>query len=166
MKKLLVSIVVLSLMVSLVASPAYAQGENAKGAVKVDLVEWNSGPEWIVVGSAILNTTASGKLIVVVNVDTEPNLEDYDVIVFARYAPPPYPPPPAPPPPIDASGVFPDVLDTNARGQGNAQVKVDIGPPQTESSIWVSVTVRQQPTDPWTPPEYHIMPLPVEVPLK
>ena len=49
-----------------------------------------------VVGSVVLNTTASGQLLVNVNMDTEPNLVDYDVIVrvFCRNPMNPSPPPP------------------------------------------------------------------------
>jgi hypothetical protein len=171
MKKFTLLIMVLMLTAILAVSPVYAKGEDAKGAVKVDLVEvlWDygppGGPPFIVspgdvVGSAILNTTASGKLNVLVNMDTEPNLEDYDIFVSVFYSPPPFVPP------SDAIGIFGDILNTNAQGQGNAQVKVDIDPPQTNSSIWVVVVVREQPTVPYTPPDYFNMPPPVEVPLK
>jgi len=147
--------------------------KNPKGAVKVDLVEVDvisPGPPPVtemgdVVGSVILNTTASGKLIVNVNVDTEPNLEDYDILVHVRYYPLPWPFPPPPPTPLS---IFDDVLDTNGKGQGNATVKVDLDPPPTnECFCWVIVNIKEGPTIPWTPPEYTIDEgLPVAVPLK
>ena len=169
MKKLAILFMVSVLIICLAASPVYAKGENAKGAVKVDLVEVNTGPDWNVVGSAILNTTASGKLIVNVNMDTEPNLEDYDVFIVVRYAPLPVPPP-LPLPSPDVWEYFNDILNTNAKGQGNAHVQVDIDPPPTNSSIWVVVIVREQPSppppEPVVPPDYYNMPPPVEVPLK
>jgi hypothetical protein len=162
MKKLAILFMVIVLIICLAASPVYAKGENAKGAVKVDLVEVGTGPDWNVVGSAILNTTASGKLIVNVNMDTEPNLVDYDVAVLVFYSPPP--PTPVPP---HVFQYFPDVLDTNAKGQGNAHVQVNIDPPPTNSSIWVVVVVREVPaTGPGDLPDYYNMPPPVEVPLK
>ena len=68
MKKLVVFTLVLALAVSLVAVPVYAKSENAKGAVKADLTYYDPAtPVGVdpVVGSVILNTTASGSLIVV-----------------------------------------------------------------------------------------------------
>jgi len=160
-------LLVLVLTICLVASPVSAKGENAKGAVKADIVELlgiNPEPPPLylfgdVVGSVIFNTTASGKLIANVNMDAAPNLEDYDVIVVVWYAPPT--------PGSQSFFPFDDVLDTNAQGQGNALVMVDIDLSSTNgSNIWASVSVREGPTDPPTPPPYIMQPPPVEVPLK
>lgn len=140
---------------------------NSKGAIKVDLVEFANPSNKV--GSVILNTTASGKLIVNVDFDTEPNLEDYDIIVFARYYPLPWPPQlPPPAPPLGPIGAFADVIDTNAQGQGNATVIVDLDPsPTNESSCWVIVNIREGPSQLPTPPVYTIGEgVPVEVPLK
>jgi hypothetical protein len=140
---------------------------DTKGAVKADIVEllgMNPGPPPVpilgdTVGSVIFNTTASGKLIANVNMDAAPNLEDYDVIVSVWYNPP-----------LPGGQVFipfDDVLKTNAKGHGNANVSVDIDLSSTNgNSIWVSVSVREGPTLPPTPPPYIMMPPPVEVQLK
>ena len=130
--------------------------------MKADLVEWGSNGD--IVGKVILNTTASGNLEVLVNMDTEPNLEDYDVIVVVRYYSPPYSPPPGSPP--DVYERFPDILHTDTDGHGNAHVSVGINPPPTDSSIWVTIRVRElpPPPPPPTPPRY--MTEPVEVSLK
>ena len=91
MKKILLLLLVLVLNCCILASPVSAKGDNAKGAVKVDLVEAimisESPPIYLpvldnVVGSVILRTTGNGKLIVIVNMDNAPNLSDYDVVVF------------------------------------------------------------------------------------
>jgi hypothetical protein len=79
-----------------------------------------------VLGSVTLNTTASGKLVVVINVDSIPDLEDYDVRVHINNS---YKP------------IFEDVLSTNAKGQGNAQVKVDVSSFSGET-ISVDVVLR------------------------
>ena len=140
---------------------------DTKGAVKADIVEllgMNPGPPPVpilgdTVGSVIFNTTASGKLIANVNMDAAPNLEDYDVIVSVWYNPPS--------PGGQVFIPFDDVLKTNAKGHGNANVSVDIDLSSTNgNSIWVSVSVREGPTLPPTPPPYIMMPPPVEVPLK
>ena len=123
------------------------------------MVELGTGPNWNVVGALVLNTRASGKLIAHVNMDTEPNLEDYDVIIHVFYSPP------APGPvPGHVTGVFPDVLNTSARGRGDAQAEVDIDPSQTNDSICIIVVVIEDVAVP--PPAYLDMPPPVRVPLK
>jgi hypothetical protein len=165
MKKIAI-LLVLVLTICLIASPVSAKGENAKGAVKADIVEllgMNPGPppQYLfgdVVGSVIFNTTASGKLIANVNMDSAPNLEDYDVIVVVWYA--------SPTPGSQSFFPFDDVLDTNAQGEGNALVMVDIDLSLTNgNNIWASVSVRPAPGPPPLPP-YIMQPPPVEVPLK
>jgi hypothetical protein len=165
MKKIAL-LLVLVLTICLVASPVSAKGENAKGAVKADIVElldMDPGPprEPIlgdVVGSVIFNTTASGKLIANVNMDAAPHLEDYDVIVSVWYK--------TPSPGEQDIIPFDDVLNTNAQGQGNALVMVDIDLSLTNgNNIWVSVSIRPAPGPPPLPP-YIMQPPPVEVPLK
>jgi hypothetical protein len=142
MKKLTILFIIFVLIACLAAYPIYAAGENAQGAVKVDLVGVGTAPDWNVVGSAMLKTTSSGELTVDVNMDTEPNLEDYDVVAIVRYYPPPYPQPS----PFDVLGYFEDVLNTNAQGQGNTHVELVIDPPPTNSSIWAVVAVREEPS--------------------
>ena len=157
MKKLAVFALVLALAVSLVAVPVYAKSDNAKGAVKADLAEYfGGGSSGDVVGSVILNTTASGMLIVVINMDTIPNLEDYDVRVHINgvYKP-----------------IFEDVLNTNANGNGNAQVKVNLldenGDPRfTGPTIGVDVVLRPSFSPNTTPCYTTNWPADVIVPLK
>ena len=166
MKKIVILLLVLVLTICLVASPASAKGENAKGAMKADIVELlgrnpEPPPQYLfgdVVGSVIFNTTASDKLIANVNMDAAPNLEDYDVIVVVWYTPPI--------PGSESFFPFDDVLDTNAQGEGNAIVMVDIDLSFTNgNNIWASVSVRPAPGPPPLPP-YIMQPPPVEVPLK
>ncbi len=127
----------------LLCSFAFAGG---KGAVnKVDMVIHTDsaayGEPGTVVGSVILNTTANGTLIVVVNLDnalvpeddetTDPDEGIYDSLVWINGV-------------KIASQVAVDCLKVNARGQGTANYKVDladiVGPDDTE--IAVSVVVR------------------------
>jgi hypothetical protein len=129
----------------------------SKGAIKVDLVDIGTGPNWDVVGSLVLNTAESGKLNVEVNVNTEPDIEGYDILVFVFYGVPPPAPAPA-----DIFEVFPGVLNTNAMGQGNTHISVDINPPPTNENIWVIVLVNAGPLI----PKYFNMPPSVVVPLK
>ncbi len=159
MKKFMILAIVLVMAVSLVAVPVYAKSDSAKGAVKADLTYHDpAAPVGVdpVVGSVILNTTASGSLIVVVKVRTIPDLEDYDVKVHINgvYKP-----------------VFEDVLSTNAKGNGNTQVKVNLldenGDPRfTGSTIAVDVVLRPS-FSPNTKPCYTTnWPTDVIVPLK
>lgn len=165
MKKLIVFSLVLAIMISLVGIPVEAKSDNAKGAakgaVKADLTEFygTGQPAGPVVGSVILNTTASDSLIVVINIDAVPNLEDYDVRVHI----------------IDKYGpkyffTFEDVLSTNAKGNGNAKVKVNLldesgDPLFTGPTIGVDVVLR--PNFPNTTPCYTTnWPTDVIVPLK
>ena len=115
-------------MLMALAVPAFAGG---KGAVKTDMVihtdSGSYGTPGTVVGSAILNTTASGELIVVVNLDdAEPGI--YGLRIWFGSAP---------------SG-FNYIVDTclkvNAKGQGTANIKVDL--PSEASEINVSLSVR------------------------
>jgi len=159
MKKLVLFALVLAIMISLVAIPVYAKSDSAKGAVKADLTYYDpAAPDGVdpIVGSVILNTTASGSLIVVINLDTIPDLEDYDVRVHINgvYKP-----------------IFEDVLSTNAKGNGNAQVKVNLldenGDPRfTGPTIGVDVVLRPS-FNPNTKPCYTTnWPTDVIVPLK
>jgi len=117
MKKVFSIVLLLILLVTLIASPVYAKGNNAKGAVKADLTVFQQDtgelPKGTVVGSVVLNTTANGDLIVVINMDAVPGIEDYDVRVWINY-------------PAYAPYTFEDVLNTNAKGNGNAQVKLSL----------------------------------------
>ena len=160
MRKILVSMAA-ALAVVMAMAVAVPVSAASDGSVTADLVEVGTGPDWNVVGSLVLNTTASGSLIVDVNVDTEPNLEDYDIVVLVYYQPPPPPPAPA-----DEVGIFEDVLSSNAQGQSNTRVSVDIDPPPVNDRVWVVVNVLEQSTSPPTPPEYLNMPPPIVVPLK
>jgi len=164
MKKMGILFLVFVLTTCLFASSVYAKGDSAEGAVEVDLVQWQTGPNWNVVGSVILNTTANGKLVVNLNMDTVPNLEDYDIVVAVRYYPPPYIPISDYPPNILET--FSDVLDTNAKGKGNVNVKVDIDPPIGNSNVWVIISVSEQASGPSIPPEYITKHPPAKVPVK
>lgn len=164
MKKVAVLLLVLVLTISLVTSPVFAQDENAKGVVKANLLG-GTYPNWYVVGSVILGITPDGKLIVNVNMDTEPDLEDYNVGVVVWYSPTGTPP--GPPEEADFREIVEDVLDTNATGQGNVQVQLYVDPPTTYGSIWVRVYVREDLPAPGTVPEYRSgYPTPIKVPLK
>jgi len=141
--------------------PTKARSDNARGAVKADLTYYDpAAPDGVdpVVGSVILNTTASGSLIVVINMDTIPDLDDYDVRVHIT----------------DDDGpkvyfTFEDVLSTNRKGNGNAQVKVNLldedgDPLFTGQTIGVDVVLR--PSFPGTPCYTTDWPTDVIVPLK
>ena len=159
MKKLIVFSLVLAIMTSLVGIPVDAKSDSAKGAVKADLRYYDpAAPVGVdpVVGSVILNTTASGSLIVVINIDTIPDLEDYDVRVHINgvYKP-----------------IFVDVLSTNAKGNGNAKVKVNLldesGDPRfTGPTIGVDVVLRPSFSPNTTPCYTTNWPIDVIVPLK
>ena len=161
MKKLIVFSLVLAIMISLVGITVEAKSDNAKGAVKADLtVFYGTGqPAGPVVGSVILNTTASGSLIVVINIDTIPDLEDYDVRVHINRGPDVHNP------------IFEDVLSTNAKGNGNAQVKVNLldetgDPCFTGPTIGVDVVLRSSFSPNTTPCYTTNWPTDVIVPLK
>ncbi len=163
MKKLIVFSLVLAIMISLVGIPVEAKSDSAKGAVKADLRYYDpAAPDGVdpVVGSVILNTTASGSLIIVINIDTIPDLEDYDVRVHI----------------IDEYGpkyffTFEDVLSTNAKGNGNAKVKVNLldesgNPRFTGPTIGVDVVLRSSFSPNTTPCYTTNWPNDVIVPLK
>ena len=152
MKKLLIVSVAIAVIACLVAGPAFAAPGNGIGAVKADLTYYDpaAGPGVDpVVGSVILNTTASGILIVNINIDTV-CLEDYDVRVHINNS---YKP------------IFEDVLSTNAKGQGNAQVKVDVSS-FVGDSITVDVVLRPSFSPNTTPCYTTNWPTDVIVPLK
>ena len=109
MKKLAALFIVIILAITLIATPVFAAPGNEKGAVKGD---WNlvtSTGE--VVGSVIINSTGSGKLNVLVNVDNRPDLVNWDVRVVIKNG---------------GHFDFVDVLNTNAQGHGNAHVSLNI----------------------------------------
>lgn len=113
MKKVFCIVLLLILSATLIGSPVYAGGDNAKGAVKADLVVL--GEPDTVVGSVVLNTTANGYLIAVINMDDAPGMSDYDVRVFVNR--------------VNEYSHYDDfinVLNTNAQGHGNCRIKVDL----------------------------------------
>ena len=141
MRKAMISLATVCLLCGL----AFAGG---KGAVKADMVvHTDSGtaemPAGTVVGSVNLNTTASGTLIVVVNLDDAVQLQDdplteeeEDVLYDCR---------------IRVNGEAVDAVDClkiNANGEGTANVKVDLGAlsegtiAEDDTEIEVSVVVR------------------------
>lgn len=145
MKKVLLTIILAMLLVAAFATPALA----AEGAVKADMVvHTDSGtdemPAGTMVGSVILNTTASGWLIVVVNLDDAWMLEDdpdtadvdegvYDSLVWINGQ-------------KVSDQVALDVLDVNHNGQATANYKVDLsmvdGIGADDTEIAVNVVVR------------------------
>jgi len=131
MKKVLIAISLTLVLVIALAVPAFAGG---KGAVSTDMVIHTDssayGQPGTVIGSAILNTTASGCLIVVVNLDDAEPIADYDLRIRVN----------------DVICDVVDCLKVNAKGQGTANVKVDllaldIADDATE--IGVTIVVRQ-----------------------
>jgi hypothetical protein len=131
MKKGLIAVILALVLIIVLAIPAFA----GKGAVKVDLWQIHGPTDNQIVGSVVMNTTASGCLIVVVNIDTVPDqgadavtppLEDYDVRVFIEGSP----------------TTFDDVFSTNANGQGNATVKVPLGDYGEADEIMVNIVIR------------------------
>jgi hypothetical protein len=174
MKKITTLVIALMMALYLLTFSGCASG----GEVKVDLVQYGTQN---IVGSATLNTTADGELIVQVNMDTESNLVGYDVVAIMVYSDPSEglgPP--------DEVGYFADVLNTDTKGNGSATVKTNINAPQENNSIWVTVHVRahelpsppegdippppddasaSEPPADFVPPEYESIPAPVELPL-
>ena len=150
MKKLIVFSLVLAIMISLVGIPVEAKSDSAKGAVKADLTEL--GTESHIVGTVILNTTASGTLIVVIKVDDLPSLENYDVRVWVN--------------PRDHYYTFEDVLSTNSQGKGTATLKVTLPDSLTGSTIGVWVVFRQSMAGQTMPCYSTNYPIQVIVPLK
>jgi hypothetical protein len=114
MKKIVVVLSLVALAVVLTAVPASVAGAKTRGAERVPLYA-SSGA---IVGSAIINTTADGALIVLVDIDSVPNLVDYDILVGIAEDP------------QSTNGIWlgvgHDVLNTNAQGDGNAELKMDI----------------------------------------
>jgi hypothetical protein len=170
MKKIIIALLLCIAMVGIITAPALATPGSGNGAVKVDLVKvvYYDGtikPVTITlgqaVGSIIFNTTSSGKINILIKVDSAPNLKDYDVrVIFPEYDPlPPINPPNPPNPPI-----FSDVLNTNAKGHGNVQLKRDIPELATGDTIKVTVNIAEILPSP-TGPAYTVVG-PVTVPLK
>ena len=88
-----------------------------------------------VAGSVTLNTTASGYLNVLVNLDDAAELVDYDVRIFINY---------------NDQYDFVDSINTNAQGQGNGHFRVPIPASATGETIIVAVNLG----DPVPPPVY------------
>lgn len=155
MKKLIILLTVSCLICGL----ALAGG---KGAVKADMVvHSDSGtdemPAGTVVGSVNLNTTAEGCLIVVVNLDDAAE-GVYDSLVHINGT-------------KILDQVAEDCLKVNAKGQGTANYKVDLGAldiPEDATEIEVKVVVRPS-FSPNTTPCYvngPAWPTEIVVPLK
>ena len=140
MKKVFCIVLLLILSVTLTVSPVYARSDNAKGAVKADLVEFIAADDpGGVVGSVLHNTTDDGYLILVINVDntTDP-LVNYDVRVWVNR-------PPKTPAGALLKYTVTDVLNTNAQGHGNYRVKVELPIPDTFTDDYVTVVVVLRP---------------------
>jgi len=111
MKKILITLVLCLVLVGIMAAPVMAKSDKANGSVKVDLID-TPGAQ-IVTGTVILNTTGSGKLNVLVNLDDTYMMVPWDIGVrIQEVGPPPY--------------HEWDVLYTNIQGEGNAQFSMDI----------------------------------------
>lgn len=137
MKKTLIAISLCLVMVTAFATPAFAA---SKGAVKADMVVHTDSvsqtgmPAGTVVGSVILNTTGTGYLIVVVNLDdATPIGAEYDSLVWINGT-------------RIIEQVAVDILRVNGRGQATANYKVDLGSVSgigaEDTSIQVKVVVR------------------------
>jgi hypothetical protein len=134
MKRLIVVLCVVGFIVALPMSRVVFAA--SKGAVKADMVvHTDTGtpemPAGTVVGSVILNTTAKGCLIVVVNLDDGVK-GVYDSLVHINGTKI-----------IDQVAV--DCLKVNAKGQGTANYKVDLAEvdiPEGATAILVKVVVR------------------------
>ena len=110
MKKIIIAVILSLVMVSLIAVPAVAAPDNAEGSVKVPLID-NPGAQ-VVIGTVILNTTGSGKLNVLVNLDDTPMMYPWDIGVRIQGFLPPF--------------HEWDVLYTNVQGEDNVQFSINI----------------------------------------
>jgi hypothetical protein len=112
MKRLLVVVALLAASVAFAAS-VFAGGQ---GAVKIDF-----DPN---VGWVNLNSTASGRLIATAHLDNGAPNSVFDVSVRVRYE-------------DGTTTLFTNVttLTTNGQGKGNAQVRVDVGPPAGSTTL-------------------------------
>lgn len=134
MKRLLIFVCVAGLLAAIPLS--HVVFAASKGTVKADMVVHTDTvipgmPAGTVVGSANLNTTANGCLIVVVNLD-DADEGVYDSLVHINGTKI-----------LDQVAV--DCLKVNANGQGAANYKVDIGAldiPDDATDISVKVVVR------------------------
>jgi hypothetical protein len=124
MKKIIIAVILSLVMVSLIAVPAVAAPDNAQGSVKVPLID-NPGAQ-VVIGTVILNTTGSGKLNVLVNLDDTPVMLPWDIGVRIEGFLPPY-------------HVW-DVLYTNVQGEDNVQFSIDI-PEEALGGEYITVGV-------------------------
>lgn len=163
-KTVLVAVSICLLLVMAFASPALAA---SKGAVKADMVvHTDSGtadmPAGTVVGSVVLNTTGSGYLIVVVNLDDASMAGNvYDSLVHINGV-------------KILDQVAEDILRVNKRGQATANYKVDLRALPEDliaaDATEISVKVVVRPTfDPNTTPCYvngPVWPTDIVVPLK
>jgi hypothetical protein len=147
MKKGLIAVSLVLVLAMTFAVPAFAGG---KGAVNVALWNMRANPD-VIVGSVILNTTANGFLIVLINADEGANLEDWDVR-------------------ITIEGVmthFDDVLNTNAQGNGNVMLEVPLAESYPGDTVTVNVWMSQDlPAAPSPAPLYETPWNQTEVPLK
>ena len=138
MKRYIVAFaLVLVLVLALTASPILAKGEKAQGAVKVDLMQYEPNLD-DPVGTVIMGTTASGCLNILINISLNGTAwEDYDVHIFV----------------LDEDGPLiynvkhPDVLSTNAQGQGNLKFRLcesdGLTLPTDDEIIKVQVSIRE-----------------------
>ena len=147
MKKGLIAASLVLILAMTFAAPVFAGGN---GAVKVDLWNMRADPDALV-GSVILNTTANGFLIVLINVDEGANLADWDVRVMIE----------------GVTTHFDDVLNTNAQGNGNVMLKVPLAESYPGDTITVNVWMSQDlPPAPLPDPLYETPWNQTEVPLK
>jgi hypothetical protein len=117
MERILIALALCLILVGVMTVPVMADPDNKQGAIKCDLKTAPiTSPEAKIVGSVILDTTASGEINILINIDTEPDLEDYDVMVVYW----------TPDKIWHKILTAEDVLDTNANGHGNVQLKADI----------------------------------------
>ena len=121
MKKLMI---ITMLLFVAVATHALAEG---KGSVRVPF-----DPD---VGWAVINTTGSGKVIVVAHVENGLPDEEFSVSVRVRYE-------------DGRTDIYADIatLTTNGQGKGNVQVQVDTNPAAGDTTLRrVAVRVRRAP---------------------
>ena len=124
MKKLVLLTLVLAVVASLAAVPVFARSDNAKGAVKVALVEVADPDN--VVGWAICNSNGDGMVNVQIHLDNgEPN-KTFNVQVKMR----------------DGTEKNVDIgtvtLTTNDKGKGNAHAQgvIPAGKTQVKVVLW------------------------------
>lgn len=155
MKRLIIVVCVAGLLAAIPLSHVVFAASKGKGAVKADMVVLNT--KGMPAGTVVLNTTANGCLIVVVNLDDAVK-GVYDSLVHINGV-------------KILNQVAVDCLKVNARGQGTANYKVDLGAvsiPEEATEISVKVVVRPS-FSPNTTPCYvngPNWPTEIDVPLK